>query len=113
MPVRVLVGRHLRPGTADEYFGLRAADTPSTRDEPGCVQYEIFQSTDDPNHVVTVELWEDEAAFSAHRAVLQAKPPGGGHLADPEVQPPWEGIEIYSKQLLFRPGPDGELRPAE
>lgn len=42
--------------------GLVAA----TREEPGCVSYELFESGAAPGVFVTVERWTDQAAVDAH-----------------------------------------------
>jgi quinol monooxygenase YgiN len=34
--------------------------------EPGCLQYEIFQSAMHPEKLVLCELWESEALFDQH-----------------------------------------------
>jgi autoinducer 2-degrading protein len=35
----------------------------SVREEPGCRQFDVLASEDDPNHVVLYEVYESEAAF--------------------------------------------------
>ncbi|MDX1409165.1 MAG: putative quinol monooxygenase [Saprospiraceae bacterium] len=35
--------------------------------EPGCVRYEVLQDVVDPHVVCLYEVFEDEAAFNAHR----------------------------------------------
>lgn len=35
--------------------------------EPGCLGYEVFQSTDQPGTVLLLEHYRDEAALQAHR----------------------------------------------
>ena len=37
-----------------------------TRDEVGCISYELFQSDADPTEFVTIEEWADQAAIDAH-----------------------------------------------
>lgn len=37
-----------------------------TRDEAGCISYELFQSDADPTEFVTVEEWSDQASIDAH-----------------------------------------------
>ena len=39
-----------------------------SRQEAGCVSYELFQNEDDPLEFVTVEQWSDQAAADAHLA---------------------------------------------
>lgn len=39
----------------------------SERDEPGCKEFKIVTSNDDPNLVVFVETYADDAAVEAHK----------------------------------------------
>jgi len=38
----------------------------ATRQEPGCVAYDLFESAAAPGVFVTVERWTDQAALDAH-----------------------------------------------
>lgn len=37
-----------------------------TRNEEGCISYELFQSDDSPTEFVTIEEWRDQASIEAH-----------------------------------------------
>jgi quinol monooxygenase YgiN len=39
-----------------------------SRNEAGCVNYELFQNEDNPLEFVTIEQWSDQAAVDAHLA---------------------------------------------
>jgi quinol monooxygenase YgiN len=43
--------------------------------EPGCEQFEVFQSALDPDKLVLLELWADEAALEAHRQMNATRAP--------------------------------------
>ena len=43
-----------------------------SRQDAGCEQFEVFQSVADPDKLVLLELWKDQAALDAH-AKLQAQ----------------------------------------
>ena len=55
--------------------------------EPGCQQFEVFQSALDPDRLVLLELWSDQAALDAHAKMNTTRarpspaacgaPPGG------------------------------------
>ena len=38
-----------------------------TRDEPGCLRYELNQSIDDPRTFTFIEKFESDAAFEVHK----------------------------------------------
>lgn len=39
-----------------------------TRQEPGCIRYDLFQNPADSTEFVTMEEWQDEAAIATHLA---------------------------------------------
>ena len=90
MEVRLVVTIAAVPGKGLELaqaFSRRAVDT---RKEDGCNQFEAFVSADDPDRVVILERWRDQAALDAHRAAPHFKELGrklGDYLAGrPDVQ---------------------------
>ncbi len=38
----------------------------SVKNEPGCHRFEVFTEKDEPNRIVLIEVYTDEAAFDAH-----------------------------------------------
>jgi quinol monooxygenase YgiN len=54
---------------AGKHEELRRAFTalcPSVQEEPGCQQYEFFQSTEHPDRFVLLERWDDEETLRVH-----------------------------------------------
>lgn len=43
--------------------------------EPGCEQFEVFQSVVNPDRLVLLEHWQDQAALDAHMTVNATRPP--------------------------------------
>jgi quinol monooxygenase YgiN len=43
--------------------------------EPGCEQFEVFRSALDPDKLVLLERWADQAALDVHAKVNQTRPP--------------------------------------
>ena len=43
--------------------------------EPGCEQFEVFQSAVNPEKLVLLERWTDKAALDAHAKLNSARPP--------------------------------------
>ena len=39
----------------------------SNNDEPGCLQFDVLQDSEDPNRIFLYEIYRDEAAVEAHR----------------------------------------------
>jgi quinol monooxygenase YgiN len=43
--------------------------------EPGCEQFEVFQSVVDPDTLVLMELWADQAALDVHAEANKTRAP--------------------------------------
>ncbi|MEO6512553.1 MAG: putative quinol monooxygenase [Nocardioides sp.] len=75
------------PAKAGSEDGIREALTSlatATRDEDGCVGYDLFESGSAPGTFVTIERWRDQAALDAHLAgpaVAAAFASAADHLA--------------------------------
>src|SRR5262245_16577588 len=67
-----------QPGKRDELLaGLRELVDGVTRDEPGALVYSFHTIDDDPDGLLSFEIFEDEAALEAHQrgqAVAAAGP---------------------------------------
>ena len=84
MAIRLIISLSAAPGRGAEFaeaFKVRCAEV---RTEPGCEQFEVFTSADDPDRLVLLERWSDQAALDAHakmnatRSPLPADLRGGG-----------------------------------
>ena len=51
--------------------------------EPGCLQFEVFQSVLDPDKLTLLELWEDDAALEAHGKMNATRAPLPDDLRGP------------------------------
>jgi quinol monooxygenase YgiN len=57
-----------RPETADALRQILQDLVGPSRDEAGCLSYELFRNQDSSVEFVTVEQWVDQAAVDAHMA---------------------------------------------
>ena len=76
MSVRLVVKINAAPGKGAELaraLVVRCAEV--AVEDAGCEQYEIFQSTANPDNLVMLELWEDQAALDAHSQTNAKRPP--------------------------------------
>ena len=65
----VIVVKHpVRPEYAETWTEVVADFTAATRAEPGCVSFDWYRSTDDPNGYLLVETFRDAAAGESHVA---------------------------------------------
>lgn len=64
----IVVARYLvSEGRVDTVVPLLRANAAASRDEPGCLEFSVFQDADDPRRVLLYEEYTDEDAFQAHR----------------------------------------------
>jgi autoinducer 2-degrading protein len=56
------------PAERDNYLAAIKENSMAAIQEPGCRQFDILVLADDPNHLFLYEVYDNEAAFKAHRA---------------------------------------------
>lgn len=56
----------LKPGTRDRILAVAPNAQAATRTEPGCLAYDFYTCTDNPDRLVFVESWKDKAAHDFH-----------------------------------------------
>jgi quinol monooxygenase YgiN len=89
MPVRLVVTITAAPGKGAELAQAFKARCAEVMQEPGCQQFEVFQSVLDPDKLALLELWKDQAALDVHAKVNETRAPmppglraGGGERED-------------------------------
>ena len=75
MAVRLIVTITAAPGKGSELGKLYKARCEDIVKEPGCEQFEVFQSVVNPDHLVILERWTDQAALDVHSKVNTTRPP--------------------------------------
>jgi quinol monooxygenase YgiN len=81
MPVRLVLTMYAKPGKGAELAHAMADRCRAVLQEPGCQQFEVFQSALAPDKLVVLELWDDQAALDAHAQVNAARPPNSALVA--------------------------------
>jgi quinol monooxygenase YgiN len=56
----------LLPGMRDQVLAQAPTAQAATRAEAGCIAYDFYTCTDNPDRLVFVEVWQDEAAHAFH-----------------------------------------------
>ncbi len=75
MQVRLVVSIDAEPGKGAELAAVYRARCAEVLREPGCLQFEIFQSAVDPDKLALLELWADQAALDVHAGVNATRAP--------------------------------------
>ncbi len=75
MSVRLVVSITAAPGKGAELAQAYRSRCAEVVREPGCEQFEVFQSALDPDRLVLLERWADAAALAVHAKVNETRPP--------------------------------------
>jgi quinol monooxygenase YgiN len=75
MSVRLVVSITAAPGKGGELAQAFKQRCIECQQEPGCEQFEIFQSALNPDRLALLERWSDQAALDAHAKLNATRPP--------------------------------------
>ena len=75
MSVRLVVTIDAAPGKGGELASVFKARCQEVMQEPGCEQFEVFQSVLNPDKLALLELWKDQAALDVHAKVNETCAP--------------------------------------
>jgi quinol monooxygenase YgiN len=75
----------------DEIRGLLAQAAALSRDEPGCLRFEVYHSQSDPLQFLLCERWESEDAWKQHREERAVR-----EIYQPKVLPKVERVPHVS-----------------
>jgi quinol monooxygenase YgiN len=60
---------------ADKAIEAAVERCKKARQEPGCLQFEVFRSALQPEHYVLLEHWESKEALAVHAQAMAGSPP--------------------------------------
>jgi quinol monooxygenase YgiN len=75
MAVRLVVTIDAAPGKGAELARVFKGRCEEVMREPGCEQFEVFQSVLNPDKLALLELWKDQAALDVHAKVNATRAP--------------------------------------
>jgi quinol monooxygenase YgiN len=75
MAVRLVVSITAQPGKGSELAQAFKARCLECMKEPGCEQFEVFQSVLNPDRLALLERWTDQAALDVHAKLNTTRPP--------------------------------------
>jgi quinol monooxygenase YgiN len=75
MSVRLVVTINAAPGKGAELAQAYKGRCAEVMQEPGCEQFEVFQSVLNPDKLALLELWKDQAALDVHAGVNATRAP--------------------------------------
>jgi quinol monooxygenase YgiN len=74
MSVRLVVSITAAPGKGGELAQSYKERCAEVMKEPGCEQFEVFQSVVNPDRLALLERWSDQAALDAHAKLNSTRP---------------------------------------
>jgi len=75
MSVRLVVTINAAPGKGADLAQVFRERCAEVMQEPGCEQFEVFQSVINPDKLALLELWTDQAALDVHAKVNATRAP--------------------------------------
>ena len=75
MAIRLVVMITAAPGKGSELAQAYRARCAEVMREPGCEQFEVFQSVVNPDKLALLERWVDQAALDVHARLNSTRPP--------------------------------------
>ena len=75
MSIRIVITMYANPGMGGELAAARRARCAEVQKEPGCEQFEVFQSVVNPDRLALLERWADQAALDVHAKLNATRPP--------------------------------------
>lgn len=74
MPIRLVITITAAPGKGSELAQVLKTRCADVMKEPGCQQFEAFQSVVNPDRLTLLERWADQAALEAHAQLNRTRP---------------------------------------
>ena len=71
--IRVIARITVKPGTEDRVKSVLSNLVEPTRQEAGCLHYELLQNDKDSREFVLLEEWSDRSALDSHTAASHTK----------------------------------------
>ena len=72
-PIRVIAQIVAKAGKEDQVKSVLVSLARPTRNEYGCLQYELLQSCRNPSEFVLIEEWETQASLDRHTAATHTR----------------------------------------
>ena len=77
MSIRLVVTISAVPGKGSELAQAYKARCADAMKEPGCEQFDLFQNAENPDQLLLVERWADEASLAVHAELNRQRPAVG------------------------------------
>jgi len=74
MAIRLVIKITAAPGKGSDLAKLYKPRCEDIMKEPGCEQFEVFQSVVNPDNLVILERWTDQAALDVHAKANATRP---------------------------------------
>jgi quinol monooxygenase YgiN len=75
MSIRLVITLNAAPGKGESFAEAFKTRCQEVMTEPGCEQFEVFRSALNPDKLVLLERWADQAALDAHAEMNKTRAP--------------------------------------
>jgi autoinducer 2-degrading protein len=65
--IHIIVRIQPKPDKVEEFLELALYDARNSRQEPGCLRFDVLRQNDDPPRFAFYEVYKDEDAVKAHQ----------------------------------------------
>jgi len=66
MQISVIVNETIKEGQLGAFLEYMREMIALTKEEDGCIAYDLYEATDGSGEIVMVELWESQESLDAH-----------------------------------------------
>ncbi|WP_236792282.1 putative quinol monooxygenase [Amycolatopsis sp. GM8] len=110
--IRVVVNIHVNPGNEEALREEWVGTYELVNAEPGCLQYELMQSTTTPTNFAILEHWADKVTYDAHWEAESNREIPYAHLLDWGARVTGkDGAEFHDQQYFMTR--DGKWVPVD
>ena len=71
--IAIVVDAEIVPDRVEEFLKVIEEDAKGSRDEPGCLRFDVLRDNDNPNRFFFYEAYIDTAAVDEHKAMPHFK----------------------------------------
>ena len=67
--IAIVVDAEIKPDRVEEFLKVIEADAKGSRDEPGCLRFDVLRDNDNPNRFFFYEAYESMEAVDVHKSM--------------------------------------------
>lgn len=89
-----LVHIRVKPAFVDDFMAATQANVKASRQEAGCIHFDLLQEIDKPTQFILYEVFKDEQAANSHKSTPHYVT--WRHAVAPMMASPREGVRYHN-----------------